>query len=156
TPLSFPFAHNTMPLIGGKSYLTWIHIPYWRLPGFQKIKNNDIVVFNWPGDDDKRPVDKKENYIKRCIAIPGDTLQLVDAEVYINGKKNTDFPGQQLDYFIITDGTPINEKTLEELGIDNGGVTNVRNQFYFFLTAKQAEELSKLKNIISIKPNTQN
>src|SRR5215467_780779 len=52
TPLSFPFAHNTMPLIGGKSYLTWIHIPYYRLPGFEKIHNNDVVVFNWPADDD--------------------------------------------------------------------------------------------------------
>ena len=47
---------------------------------FQKIKNNDVVVFNWPGDDDSRPVDKKENYIKRCIAIPGDTLQIRNAE----------------------------------------------------------------------------
>ncbi|HYV90483.1 MAG TPA: signal peptidase I [Chitinophagales bacterium] len=155
TPLSFPFAHNTMPLIGGKSYLTWIHLPYMRLPGFQKIKNNDIVVFNWPGDDDARPVDKKENYIKRCIAIPGDTLQIRNAEVYINGKKNTDFPGQQLDYYVNTDGTPINEKTLQELGIDNGSPTNMPGQSYFYLTEHQANELRKLKNIVSVTPNLQ-
>ena len=66
TPLSFPFAHHTMPITGGKSYLEWIKLGYHRLPGFQKIKNNDIVVFNYPMED-FRPVDKKENYIKRCI-----------------------------------------------------------------------------------------
>src|SRR5580765_8116217 len=78
TPLSFPFAHHTMPIIGGKSYLEWIKLPYYRLPGFEKVKNNDVVVFNWPRED-FRPVDKRENYIKRCIAIPGDTLEVRDA-----------------------------------------------------------------------------
>ncbi|MEO5675287.1 MAG: signal peptidase I [Chitinophagales bacterium] len=155
TPLSFPFAHNTMPLIGGKSYLTWLHIPYKRLPGFQKIKNNDIVVFNWPGDDDARPVDKKENYIKRCIAIPGDTLMLRDAEIYINGKKNTDFPGQQLDYFVNTDGTPMNDKTLRDLDIGDGSPTNVPGQYAYWLTPEQADELRGFKNITAVTPNIQ-
>src|SRR5574343_485821 len=39
TPISFPFAHNTLPVVGGKSYLEWFEMPYFRLPGFQKIKN---------------------------------------------------------------------------------------------------------------------
>ena len=51
-------------------------LPYYRLPGLGKIKNNDVVVFNYPMED-FRPVDKQENYIKRCVAIPGDTLQAV-------------------------------------------------------------------------------
>jgi signal peptidase I len=88
TPLAFPLAHNTMPLIGGKSYFDWPHIPYYRLPGFQKIKNYDIVVFNYPAEDTAlgRPVDKKDNYIKRCIGIPGDSLKIADRQIYINGK----------------------------------------------------------------------
>ena len=89
TPLSFPFAHNTLPLVEGKSYIEWPQMPYFRLPGFQKIKNNDVVVFNYPGRpgeiDDKRPVDKKENYIKRCLAIAGDSIMVKDRQVYING-----------------------------------------------------------------------
>ena len=88
TPLSFPFAHHTMPLTKNtKSYLDWIKWDYRRLPGFGKIKNNDVVVFNYPMED-FRPVDKRENYIKRCIAIPGDTLLIVDKQVYLNSKAN--------------------------------------------------------------------
>jgi signal peptidase I len=86
TPLAFPLAHNTMPFIGTQSYIDWPQIPYYRLPGFQKIKNYDIVVFNWPAEELGRPVDKKDNYIKRCVAIPGDTLKIVNREIYINGK----------------------------------------------------------------------
>jgi signal peptidase I len=152
TPLSFPFAHNTMPLIGGKSYLEWIKIPYLRIPGFEKIENNDIVVFNWPRDDDSRPVDKKENYIKRCIAIPGDSLEIRDGMVYINGAKNIEYPGQQMDYFVNTDGTAINERVLDELGIDAGSPTNVPGQFYFFLTEAQSESVKKLGNVKTVIP----
>jgi signal peptidase I len=152
TPLSFPFAHNTMPLVGGKSYLTWLKLPYWRIPGFQEIKNNDVVVFNWPADDDSRPVDKKENYIKRCIAIPGDTLLIRNSEVFINGVKNKEYPGQQLDYFVNTDGTAINEKALDELGIDAGSPTNMPGQFFYFLTAEQSEKLRSFGNVKSVLP----
>jgi signal peptidase I len=112
-----------MPLIGGKSYLEWIKLPYYRLPGFQSVKNNDVVVFNWPMED-FRPVDKRENYIKRCIAIPGDTLEIRDAEVYLNGKQNIDWPGQQIDYVVSTDGTAINHRILEDLDITEIWPTN--------------------------------
>jgi len=87
TPIAFPLAHNTMPFIGGQSYIEWPKVPYYRLPGFQKIKNGDIVVFNYPAEDLGRPVDKKDNYIKRCVAIPGDTLKIVNRNIFINGKE---------------------------------------------------------------------
>ena len=74
TPLSFPFAHHTLPIVGGKSYLEWIKIGYHRLPGFGSVKRGDCVVFNWPAENEGRPVDKKENYIKRCIGIAGDKI----------------------------------------------------------------------------------
>ncbi|MFN5706009.1 MAG: signal peptidase I, partial [bacterium] len=84
TPLSFPFAHHTMPIIGTKSYLEWIKFPYYRLPGLGKVERNDVVVFNYPMED-FRPIDKQENYIKRCVGIAGDTLQIIDTKVHING-----------------------------------------------------------------------
>ena len=63
TPLAFPFAHHTMPGTRGmQSYLEWIKLPYMRLPGYTSIKNNDVVVFNYPMEG-FRPVDKRENYI---------------------------------------------------------------------------------------------
>ncbi|MCS6916911.1 MAG: signal peptidase I [Chitinophagales bacterium] len=155
TPLSFPLAHNTMPLIGGKSYLTWIKLPYMRLPGFQPIRNNDIVVFNWPADMASRPVDKKDNYIKRCMAIAGDTLLVSNGEVFINGKRAPEFQGAMLDYFVTTDGQPINQKVLQRLDIDPGMPMNRPGMYYFFLTQAQVQELSKLPNVKSVVPNLQ-
>ncbi|MFM7015072.1 MAG: signal peptidase I, partial [Bacteroidota bacterium] len=87
TPLSFPFVHQELPLIGGKSYSEAIKWGYHRLPGFSEVKHNDIVVFNYPMEDE-RPIDKQTHYIKRCVGLPGDTLQVVDRVVYLNHEKN--------------------------------------------------------------------
>jgi signal peptidase I len=108
TTLSFPFAHHTLPLTDSvKSYSTLMSMPYFRMPGFQQIKNNDVVVFNYPGRpgeiDDTRPIDKKENYIKRCLAIPGDTIQVIEGLVYINGSPTVQPKQMQLKYFVKLD-----------------------------------------------------
>src|SRR3982751_1808756 len=119
TPLSFPFAHHTMPLIGGKSYVEWIKLGYHRLPGFSKIKNNDVVVFNWPAENEGRPNDKKENYIKRCIGIPGDTINIIDRNVYINSKP-ADLPDKaQFHYHVKTDGTGFSEAAAKRLELND-------------------------------------
>ncbi len=172
TPLSFPFAQHTMPLTKDtRSYVEWIKWPYKRLAGFTHIKNDDIVVFNFPEGDtvilqfqaesyyaivrrhaeelqniDKmngnnasrpfeyyknvsrkqilkeyeitvRPVDKRDNYIKRCVATPGDTLTIVNAQVYINGKPQEQFEKIQYRYAVQTDGSRINDRVLEKLDI---------------------------------------
>src|SRR5580698_8483836 len=67
TPIAFPFAHHTMPLLGTKAYWDGLELPYYRLPGLSEVKKGDVVVFNYPMDADSpyfRPVDKRENYIK--------------------------------------------------------------------------------------------
>lgn len=102
TPLSFPFAHNTMPVINTKAYLEWIKLPYYRLPGFTKIKRGDVVVFNWPAESKDRPVDKKDNFIKRCVAISGDSIAVVDGYVFVNGVKQDVHPEHQFEYIIYT------------------------------------------------------
>lgn len=84
TPLAMPFMHHSIPILNTKAYLDWIELPTLRFPAFQKIKNNDIVVFNYPMED-YRPLDKREHYIKRCVAIAGDSLTVVDGHVHING-----------------------------------------------------------------------
>ena len=69
TPLFLPFMHNKLPFTkNSPSYLDWLQLGYNRLPGFQKIKRDDIVVFNWPTDNLQKnmPFDKKTNYVKRC------------------------------------------------------------------------------------------
>ena len=98
TAVSLPMVHDTIPLLKIRSYLKNPQYPYLRLPAIQKIKRNDIVVFNWPADTVrkffvkekgvKKPIDKKSNYVKRCIGIPGDTLEIINGFVYNNGVKN--------------------------------------------------------------------
>ncbi|WP_435622866.1 signal peptidase I [Flagellimonas sp.] len=110
TTLAAPMVHDTIPGLKKRSYLadvnpetykkSWINklqLPYLRLPGFQEIKKNDIVVFSLPSDTlyqffraekaVKKPIDKKSNYVKRCVGTPGDSLQVIDGFVHINGKQ---------------------------------------------------------------------
>ena len=98
TTIAFPMVHDTLPLVNSRSYFNKPQLPYLRLPRIQKIKRNDIVVFNWPADTVRRffvkeagvkkPLDKKSNYVKRCVGIAGDTLEIVGGFVHINGVKN--------------------------------------------------------------------
>ena len=98
TVVSFPMVHDTIVGTGIRSYLNKPQLPYLRLPKLQKIKRNDIVTFNWPADTVrqffvrekgvKKPIDKKSNYVKRCVGIPGDTLEIVNGELRINGVKS--------------------------------------------------------------------
>ena len=98
TPVSFPMVHDTIPGVGVKSYTSKPQIPYFRFPGFQEIKRNDIVVFNWPVDtlidinpgsmrgSVQKPIDKKSNYVKRCVGLPGDSLSVKNGRVFIDGQ----------------------------------------------------------------------
>jgi len=98
TSVALPMVHDSIPLTKKKSYLSWPQLPYFRLPSFQNIAKNDIVVFNWPADTvyqffDRsgrkavlKPIDKKSNYVKRCQGTPGDNLEIRDGIVYIDGK----------------------------------------------------------------------
>lgn len=110
TTLAAPMVHDTLPVLKTRSYLadvdpetaktSWINklqLPYMRLPGFERVEKNDIVVFSLPSDTlyqffkaQKaviKPIDKKSNYVKRCVGTPGDSLSVVDGFVHINGKK---------------------------------------------------------------------
>ncbi|HEY9003350.1 MAG TPA: signal peptidase I [Mucilaginibacter sp.] len=118
TPLSIPF---TEPKVYGiKTYLDWIKLPYWRLPGFTEVKKGDIVVFNKPEEADPQynlPVDERTALIKRCQATPGDVLTIVNGQVYINGKAAPNAPDSQTDYRIVTDGSNINPDFYSNLNI---------------------------------------
>ncbi len=98
TTIAFPMVHDTLPILKTRSYSNHPQLPYLRLPRIQKIKRNDIVVFNWPADTVRRffvkeagvkkPLDKKSNYVKRCVGVAGDTLEIIGGFVHINGAKN--------------------------------------------------------------------
>lgn len=112
TPLAFPFSHNVLPLTDSvPSYLKWMSMPYKRLPALTPIKNNDVVVFNYPYEDG-RPFDKKENYIKRCLGISGDSLKVVNGQVFINNVPAENPEKMQFKYFVkLNDNGFWNEKS---------------------------------------------
>jgi signal peptidase I len=183
TPLSFPFAHHTLPITKNtKSYLEWIKRPYKRLAGFGDIKRNDVVVFNYPEGDTVivqfqsersyysvvreigrervwrdydivvRPVDKRENYIKRCVAIPGDTLQVSRGQLYINSETQESFDGVQYNYIIRTNGTAINTKILDDLNIAKADrFFNPAGGIYEMpLTTSAYDKIRQLNNVHSV------
>lgn len=152
TPLSFPLAQHTLPVLNVKSYLDKPQLKYQRFSGFGSIERNDIVVFNFPagdtvaleqqavdyyslckmnpngrggvrrnnaqyGDIVYRPVDRRENYVKRCIGLPGETIEIKEDVVYIDGQRITEPQDVQFRYWVQTDGTQISEKVFDELGI---------------------------------------
>lgn len=185
TPVAFPFAHHTMPITGGKAYYDGIQWKYKRLPGFSDIKRNDVVVFNFPHGDTvaleqqaadyyemvrnvgkatvhnqftiiTRPVDKRENYIKRCIAIPGDVVSMKQGLVFVNGKaeklKNTG----QISYAVEFNTTDINFNVFEEMGFNlQEDISGLNDYTYNFTgTEPMLNEVRKLSFVKSVKENT--
>ncbi|MDR2692539.1 MAG: signal peptidase I [Dysgonamonadaceae bacterium] len=160
TPLSFPLAQHTLPIINTKSYIEWPKWDYKRLKGFGSIKRNDIVVFNFPAGDTValkmenpdyyylakkigketlhsgeawygkiiyRPVDRRENYVKRCVGMPGDNLQIINNEIYINGLQQALPEKAQFNYFVETNGELWNDKMFRMLDVRTGDFHMVGN-----------------------------
>jgi len=188
TPISFPFAHHTLPLTKyTKSYLTWIQWPYKRLAGLGEIKRDDVVVFNFPEGDtvalqvqeqsyyalsrmytkqqiwdnydiSVRPVDKRENYIKRCVALPGDKLEVVDGNVYINDMPQKPIPQMQYKYRVVNDGNPLRTKSLEKLGIskediENGMIIGEANEYVLPLIEANVGKIKEFKVVKEVVRN---
>lgn len=155
-PLSIPFVHNTMPFTKGtRSFLDWVELPYSRLPGFRDVTRNDIVVFNYPDDDvyaDVEPLgtinitSMKQNYIKRCVAVAGDTLQIKDKVIYIDGKPSWRPEHLQFQYF----ATGFGEQFLAKKGFRTDPNNPNRNaiplgppmSWALYMTDKMRDELS--------------
>jgi signal peptidase I len=169
TTVALPMVHDTIPLTKKKSYLTWPELPYFRLPGFQKVERNDIVVFNWPIDTvykfrdqsglrvDK-PIDKKSNYVKRCVGVPGDQFEIKDGIVFVNGKELIlpERARPQFSYKVALDGkTPIDfEYLLQDMDITDGaGFMDAEKRDTLFiaaLTAANAERLQQFPGITGV------
>jgi signal peptidase I len=194
TPISFPFVHNLMPFTTTTpSYTTLVQIPYKRLPGFQEVLRNDVVVFNFPAGDtiinlpdfgSKRPyydvlrdnykgnrdalmaeypilvhpMDKTDNYIKRCIAVGGDTLSIRDGKVYIDGKPNPIPVASQTEYLVETNGQPFSDEFLQtQLHINSEDTKGQimaydgkANTYVINMTPGEAELVRKQPNFVSM------
>ena len=159
TSVAFPMVHDTIPFFGVKSYLKEPHIPYFRLPAFQHIERNDIVVFNWPVDTVRKffdtsgkrydkPVDKKSNYVKRAVGLPGDSLKIVDGKVLINNKplQLPERAKPQYSYAGTTKGQGFDPYTLYKMYGVTDGFYYDPNTNQFFIQALSDEAYQRLKN----------
>lgn len=193
TPLHFPLAQHTLPVINTKSYIEKPQLDYHRLPGLRSVERGDIVVFNYPQGDTittkklggdyyrrldslqrqgirnpreymasnkeefgniiVRPVDRRENYVKRAIGLPGDRLKIVDDVVYINGKPIATAENVQFNY-IVPVSAPVPYELWEEAGVSlRDAAVPGRNDFtgtIFYnvpLTAKALEQVKKFPQV---------
>ena len=184
TPLTVPFTHNV--IFGKESYSKLIQRDYKRLKGFREVSKGDCVVFGFPNGDTvlrrapvqdyyalcrtlgretvidrlgpviARPSDKKDHYVKRCVATPGDTLQVIDGLVWINGQQQPTYPGLQLTYSVKTTGQKLNNKIIDKLGLNLG-------ELYFDpslpgypdmpLTSEMLAQVETVGGVVSITPN---
>ena len=94
-----------------------------------------------------RPVDKRENYIKRCVALPGDSIKIVDGELFINGKVQDKVVEKQYCYSINT-SEPLSQYAIDELGITE--ISGSGNNYFSPLTDQMVERLLKMKNVKSV------
>lgn len=184
TPISFPFAHHTMPILNTKAYYDGVQWKYRRLPGLQEIKRNDVVVFNFPEGDTValenqvpsyrslvrasgkeavdnmytivyRPVDKRENYIKRVVAIGGDTLSMVAGLVMINGKPSPLIETGQMPYRVTFKTADVNLEAVEALGfsIQRNEIFQYSETEYMLKgSSKMINQLKELDFVATVDP----
>lgn len=187
TPIAMPFVHHTIPVLDSKSYVEWIKLPYKKLPGFQDVKRNDMVVFNFPAGDTvvlefqsqspyydivrqvaeinkvdynsarqyvwqnfhviTRPVDKRENYIKRCVGVPGDKIEVKDGVLYVNDALAYQPENMYMPYnLVLNENANLTADMMKELQMTsvssepNGPPTSHMQQFVTLKGAKELEE----------------
>ena len=163
TVIAAPMVHDSLPFTGTASYLKKPQLPYTRLPGLQKIKNNDIVCFNWPADTlatmwgdtsgkfTYKPVDKKTNYVKRSVGIAGDSLEMINGYFYINGKKNVLPDRAKLQfYYTYESKKPISQSTYPKFLIEKErtGVYKILSEYWN--NSKVQDAIKKNGNLAKI------
>ncbi len=183
TVAQFPLIHNTVPGLETESYLKSPKLPYYRLPALETIDRNEPIVFNYPEGDSiyfdarrtysihdarrnpsvknfvrnktlrVRPIDKKDHYIKRCIAVPGDKIEIKDKQVYINDQPAENPEKLQFKHFI-EHPNGINKNKLKELGLNYDELAANKNPSVsqYALNAEQVEQIKKMGDGIKVKP----
>ncbi|RNI21784.1 signal peptidase I [Rufibacter latericius] len=150
TPVQVPLTHQTIWGTNLPSFSDIVQLPSHRLPGFSEVQHNDPVVFNHP-EETERPVDLKTYLIKRCIAVAGDTLQIKQGQVYLNGTPAKTDAKLQFSYFVQTNEY-VQEKFFKKHGITD--IIPVQGGYYVHTLPETAQKLRSfdfIKEVISMK-----
>jgi len=166
-PVAIPFLQGTIfdsgekgnPKDDPKSYVDGIKLPYERILQFNKPQKNDVVVFNYPQDSVHTAIDRRDPYVKRCVAVAGDTFEMRAGRLFVNGKPEVVLGDQEVQHaYTVNTGAQLDIPGLynaygflpvRELQNDKGGFT------YMFqgLTDKTAKEIKALPNVIDMEEN---
>ncbi|AZA46727.1 signal peptidase I [Chryseobacterium carnipullorum] len=163
-PVAIPFLQGTImdtgqkgnPKDDPKSYVDGIKLPYTRIFQFSKPQKNDVVVFNYPRDSVHTAIDRKDPYVKRCVAVAGDTFEMRAGRLFVNGKSETVLGDQEIQHrYIVNTGSqldiPALYKTYGFLPVQE--VQGEKGYIYAFqgLTDKTAKEIKQLPQVIDMK-----
>lgn len=163
-PLAIPFLQGTImdtgekgnPKDDPKSYVDAVKLPYERILQFKKPQKNDIVVFNYPQDSVHTAIDRKDPYVKRCVAVAGDVMEFRAGRLFVNGKPESILGDQKKQHkFIATTGSQLDIPSLyKQYGfLPVQEVQTQTGYLYDFqgLTDQTAKEIKELPQIIDLK-----
>ncbi|WP_295232709.1 signal peptidase I [uncultured Chryseobacterium sp.] len=167
-PVAIPFLQGTIfdtgqpgnPKDDPKSYVDAVKLPYERIFQFSKPQKNDIVVFNYPRDSVHTATDRKDPYVKRCVAVAGDTFEMRAGRLFVNGKPETVLGDQEVQHrYIVTTGSQLDIPSLyniygflpvQEQQTDKGFIYGFQG-----LTDKVAADIKALPQVIEMKEDIQ-
>ncbi len=160
TPLQLPLTHQKIWGTEIPSYVDWIQLPSFRLPGLRSVERGEPVVFNVPplmlNDGIARPVDLKTYYVKRCVAIGGDRFEIRNKQIIVNGTPLARPENMKFSY-LISSRSEIHQRHLDKLGLSAddfyylGRAANEKVIYRMLLTEKQVEEIQSLPFIDAVK-----
>jgi signal peptidase I len=152
TPIQVPLTHQKIWGTEIPSYTSLLQLPHFRLPGFTEVKRNDVVVFNYPLEF-QYPIDLKTNYIKRCMGIPGDVIEIKERQVMVNGTPIENPELMQFSY-LAKSTAMLNERVIDTYKLSDYGIVSTLPDGYLYnihMSPATASELEKLPFIKEVK-----
>lgn len=141
----------SVPFVNQKYYSSLVSLPYLRLFGSPDVERNDVVVFNYPLDDE-HPVDHRAYFVKRCVALPGDSFKIVDGFVYVNKKLIDKEETLQFNYHLKSERS-LDSSFITHYELNEGGKISDNNDYSFTLTQDLADTLRSKTYITTIEKN---
>ncbi|MEO5644441.1 MAG: signal peptidase I [Bacteroidia bacterium] len=135
-----PMTLFSLPFSGSETYLDWVIFGYHRAPGYSGVKRNDVLVFNLPGSN-SLPIDIRKPFIKRCMALPGDTLEIKNGIIFINSKQTTGPQWIQQRYFIELKSGTDGEELIKRFEIQKAAPSADKIHYVIFATTYQLNQL---------------
>ena len=142
TPLSFDIG-------GQKRSLESFQLPYFRLFGYSSLKRNDVIAFNYSVTDEA-PVDLREEYIKRCVALSGDTVEIRNGALYVNAALVV-IPSVYNSYKVVS-SAPLDSTAMRRALIIPEFMPEDQANYTLFMSQRHADSLMRLQHVTSVKP----